>query len=92
MKIFTDESGDFHLKSPSNISTVVSLICTDTIYDEICYYLKTFSEKYNIKSEIKGTHLTLDQREQVCRFLYNNRSDFTITVTGVDSDYPPVSE
>lgn len=86
MKIFTDESGDFYLKSSSNISTVVSLICTDTIYDEICYYLKTFSKKYNIKSEVKGAYLTLDQREQVCGFLYKNRSDFTIAVTGVDSD------
>ncbi|SHI46200.1 DUF3800 domain-containing protein [Desulfosporosinus lacus] len=86
MKIFTDESGDFYLKRPSNISTVVSLICTDTIYDEMCYFLKTFSKRYNIKSEIKGAHLTLDQRERVCKFLYKNRNDFTIAVTGVDSD------
>jgi len=87
MRIFTDESGDFHLKKPSNISTVVSLICTDTIYDDLCLYLKTFIERLNIKSEIKGTQLTLDQREKVCRFLHKNRNDFTIAVTGVDSDF-----
>jgi len=81
MKIFTDESGDFSLTNTKRPSLVASLICTEEMYDGIKRFMYSFKERNSNGKEIKGSHLTSEQRLKVCRFIHKNRTELKIGLT-----------
>jgi hypothetical protein len=72
-----DESGTFSL-ADSAPSLVVSLICPDSFYGELCDFVRRLEERLGV-TEAKGNLLSIGERLRVCHFMKLNRQNLVAT-------------